>query len=78
LVCPAIAKDLLIFLLFGFEVFFAELVHLHELDLIGVLERQIDTLAVYEFTGVSLNFHVLGRNNRKLAPKFFPSEIPFP
>src|SRR5258706_7671721 len=42
-------KDLLVFLFLNFEVFFAELVHLHELDFVGVLERRGKDPAVVEF-----------------------------
>src|ERR1041385_858241 len=50
-------KDFLIFLFFGFEIFLAEAVHLHELDLIGIGERRVDALTVDEFSGVGLNLH---------------------
>src|SRR5690349_18596115 len=50
-------KDFLIFLLFRFEIFLAETVHLHELDLIGIGEGWVDAFAVDEFSGVGLNLH---------------------
>src|SRR5687767_14807823 len=50
-------KDFLILLLLYFVVFFAELIHLHELDLVGVGERRIYAFAIDELAGRRLDLH---------------------
>ena len=49
----------MVFFLLCLEILFAESVHLHELDLVGVGERGINAFADDEFAGVGLNLHAL-------------------
>src|ERR687898_25977 len=57
LVERSLQKNLLIFFLFDFVVFFAERVHLHELNLIGIGQRWINTLTIDELAGLCLDSH---------------------
>src|SRR4249920_2745366 len=52
-------KNLLIFFLLNLVVFFAKLIHLHELDFVRIGERRVDASAIDELAGIRLNLHAL-------------------
>jgi hypothetical protein len=49
----------MIFFFLRFVVFFAKLIHLHELDFVRIDEWRIDAFAIHELPGVRLNLHTL-------------------
>src|SRR5918993_221723 len=59
LVERSLQENFLIFFLFDFVIFFAEGVHLHEFDFIGIGQRRINTFTIDELAGLCLNRHAL-------------------